>query len=65
LFGIFELINNLTVVDGSFIKLHVHLQEATVPRLIVLLNDIIEEAVLLLFVLNGEDIRVDIVIIAS
>ena len=54
--------NNLTVVGGCFIKLHVHLQEATVIDLIVLPHDFVQEVVLLLFVLNGEEIRVELVI---
>jgi len=58
MFGGVELMSNLTVIDSSFIKLHVHLQEAAVLDLIVLLHDFVQEAVLLLLVLNWEEIRV-------
>ena len=46
--------NFLLDLLGSFVKLEVHLQQATVLELVVLLHDIFQEAVLFLLVLSGD-----------
>jgi len=49
--------NFLLDLLGSFVKLEVHFQQATVLELVVLLHDISQEGVLFLLVLSG-DLRV-------
>jgi len=46
--------NFLLDLLGSFVKLEVHFQQATVLELVVLLHDIFQEAVLFLLVLSGD-----------
>ena len=46
--------NFLLDLMGSFVKLEVHFQQATVLELVVLLHDIFQEVVLFLLVLSGD-----------
>ena len=46
--------NFLLDLLGSFVKLEVHFQQATVLDLVVLLHDISQEGMLFLLVLSGD-----------